>query len=214
MEQSLSATDHQSVTDTSKLNNIYLNSNSSNENSVEDANRLFVARTRASSLPPLEPLGTPFMEDSGIAKKRKKKKKLKSPHVLQGPLRESKDESKDDDDDIITPLSSNRDTVILSDTFTEKSIRTASNIQVSTHDDFPSRQLLAAGISKIPQESTDGNMTPRSKKVKKKVKKSPISKVSDNGDSLELEETKLQENIHQLSLQESGGEHNLIKTHC
>ncbi|KAK7503066.1 hypothetical protein BaRGS_00005692 [Batillaria attramentaria] len=143
-------------------------------NSGEESSVLFAPRVRGSALPPLEPLGTPFLEDSGHAKK-KKKKKLRGSEQHQKPEQQlaqsdtKKDE--DDDDDVVIPTP--RSTPAFpSDSFTEKSVRTVSNIEVSTHDDFPSRQLLAAGISRVPQPLGGGDGgdadTPRTRKKKKK----------------------------------------------
>lgn len=112
------------------------------------------------------------MEENG--ENRKKKKKKKTPRSTEPPaeqMRQSKDKTTDDDDDIV--VATPRSQPVLSGSFPEKSVRTISNIQVSTHDDFPSRELLAAGISRVlqPLDSRVGGGdadTPRTRKVKKK----------------------------------------------
>lgn len=143
-----------------------------NKNGVSDntgeGERIFSAR----SLPPLEPLGTPFLEENGET--RKKKKKKKTPRGTEPPteqLRQSKDKTTDDDEDVV--LATPRSQPVLSGSLAERSTRTISNIQVSTHDDFPSREMLAAGISRVlpPLDGGAGGGdadTPRTRKVKKK----------------------------------------------
>ncbi|KAK7107434.1 hypothetical protein V1264_015366 [Littorina saxatilis] len=141
---------------------------------VGEGDKVFSPRTRPSALPPLEPLGTPFLEEGEQGKKKKKKKNK----FLQGreetgtqQTRQSQDKTTDDDEDIV--MATPRSQPVLSESVVGKSVRTVSNIKVSTHDDFPARQMLAAGITRVPQ-SLDGGEgeaevdTPRTRKVKKK----------------------------------------------
>ena len=134
--------------------------------------RVFSPRT----LPALEPLGTPFLEDNGETKKKKKKKKKtprSSGQYSAEQTRQSRDKTTDDDDDVVvaTPRSQ---PVLTDQSVGERSSRTTSSIHVSTHDDFPSREMLAAGISRVLKPLDGGDIgggdadTPRARKVKKK----------------------------------------------
>lgn len=150
----------------------------------DETGRLFSPRIRGSALPPLEPLGTPFLD--GVQEKKKRKKKMRS-HLQQHsqqPQKENVNEvDKDDNDDIIIPTPGRDSSQQSQEDLAEHSLRTASNIKVSTHDDFPSRQLLAAGISRIPSSLDGGDSEtadlPRKRKSKKKKFRSHISKDGD-----------------------------------
>ncbi|KAL8563310.1 hypothetical protein ACOMHN_028833 [Nucella lapillus] len=147
----------------------------------EDGERVFSPRSLPSTLPHLKPLGTPFLEDGDVMKKKKKKKRTPRNSEEEGeevPGRQTKqgrDKGTDDDDEDIC-LATPRSQPVLRNSHLETSTTTTTtltNIRVSTHDDFPSRQMLAEGITRVPR-SLDGGEgegdadTPSTRKVKKK----------------------------------------------
>ncbi|XP_076466736.1 uncharacterized protein LOC143297986 [Babylonia areolata] len=143
----------------------------------EDGERVFSPRAVPSSLPPLKPLGTPFLEDGEEAnnKKKKKKKKTRTPRSTHPSAEQSGDRTTtattEDNGHIV--IATPRSQPVLTNSHTDHSSTTLSNIRVSTHDDFPSREMLAAGITRMPRPLDGGDAecdqdTPRTRKVKKK----------------------------------------------
>lgn len=137
----------------------------------DDGERVFSPQPLPSTLPPLKPLGTPFLEDGELNKRKKKKKTPRNSEAPGEQTQQSKGKAMDDDDDI--SLATPRSQPVLRNTHVDSSTTTLTNIRVSTHDDFPSRQMLAAGITRVPRSLDGGDGegdadTPRTRKVKKK----------------------------------------------